>query len=103
MLLDLLCDLSTQEQEFLFGGQNIGGDPTLAPLAGLRGRPVAPVGRAGEIGGSETQLSDITIGGVTNSSPLGSIGNSNAQGQGLATGAEDIMILPPFFESNQTL
>ncbi|HLO85265.1 MAG TPA: hypothetical protein VK203_09675 [Nostocaceae cyanobacterium] len=98
----LLVELSVEEQQFLLGGQNVSEDPILAPLRNLRGKPVTPLGKALK-DGSETVLGNNTVRGATNSGPLGSLGNSNAQGQGTATGAEDIMILPPFFESGQTL
>ncbi|MEA5618587.1 hypothetical protein VB711_12175 [Cronbergia sp. UHCC 0137] len=102
MKSDLLVELPQEEQEHLSGGQAAPADPLLAPIAALRGRPVNALGKALN-DGSETKLVNNTIRGVTNSGPFGSTGNSNAEGEGLATGAEDIMILPPFLGSSQTL
>jgi hypothetical protein len=103
MMSILLFELSANEQELLSGGQqNIAGDPTLTPLAGLRGRPVNPVGAGTEINGSETKLKNNNLRGATNSGPIGSFGNSTGNGRASSTGAEDTMILPPFLGLSQS-
>ncbi|HLP91358.1 MAG TPA: hypothetical protein VK184_22595 [Nostocaceae cyanobacterium] len=94
----LLVDVSVQEQEFLTGGQ---ASQVLAPVEALRGKPVTALGKALK-DGSEMELGKNTLRGFTNSGPSGSLGNSNAEGEATKTGAEDIMVLPPFLGSSQT-
>ncbi|WP_413171310.1 hypothetical protein [Anabaena azotica] len=98
---DVLVALSLDEQQFLFGGQQALNDPFIAPLTALRGKPITVLGKTLN-DGSSTVLGNNTIQGSTTSGPFGSLGNSTAQGKGGATGAEDIMILPPFSAASQT-
>jgi hypothetical protein len=91
--LELLVDLSTEQQQFLCGGQN------LYPVSTS---PINPLRNAKEIG-SETKLGNITLGGNTTSSPNGSLGISSGQGKGSATGASDSLILPPFNSRSETI
>ncbi|MBD2294151.1 hypothetical protein H6G06_11780 [Anabaena sphaerica FACHB-251] len=100
MKSDSLVQLSTEEQEVFFGGQALN-DPFIAPLAALRDRPITALGQTLN-DGSSTVLGNNTIEGSTTSGPLGSFGNSTVQGKGKKTGAEDIMILPPFSAASQT-
>jgi hypothetical protein len=76
-------------------------DQFIEPLSALRGQPINALGQTLN-DGSNTVLGNNTLQGTTTSGPFGSFGDSTAQGKGGATGAEDIMILPPFFESSQT-
>jgi hypothetical protein len=100
MKSDSLVLLSFKEQELLLGGQALN-DPFIQPLAALRGQPITSLGQALN-DGSSTVLGNNTLEGSTTSGPLGSFGNSTAQGKGGATGAEDIMILPPFSAASKT-
>lgn len=103
MKSDFLLQLSFQEQELLLGGQGQGlNDPFIQPLTTLRGQPITALGQALN-DGSSTVLGNNTLQGTTTSGPFGSFGDSTAQGKGGATGAEDIMILPPFSAASQTI
>ncbi|BAZ81265.1 hypothetical protein PN497_16655 [Sphaerospermopsis kisseleviana CS-549] len=103
MKSDSLVQLSLKQQELLLGGQGQPfNDQFIQPLAVIRGQPITALGQTLN-DGSSTVLGNNTLQGSTTSGLFGSVGNSTAQGKGGATGAEDIMILPPFSAASQTL
>lgn len=103
MKSDSLVKLSSKQQELLLGGQGQAlNNPFIQPLAFLRGQPITALGQTLN-DGSSTVLGNNTLQGSTTSGSFGSVGNSTAQGKGGATGAEDIMILPPFSAASQTI
>jgi hypothetical protein len=91
-VIRFISDLSVKQQELLLGGQNV---------VLQSNRPVTPLRNAKEIG-SETKFSNISLQGVTNASPTGSVGNSVGQGRGSDTGAQDSLVLPPFIGISET-
>jgi len=103
MTAEWLVVLSEQQQELLLGGQNLGVPSygrALPSLVTTGGPPVDPLGKALK-DGSDTAFASTTVRGVTNSGPVGSVGNSLGDGNGSGTGVQDSMILPPFTASNE--
>lgn len=91
IISDCFVELSDEEQQMVSGGQ-------ISPIGNV---PRIPLGQ-GNLEGTETIARVQNVRGITNSGPLGSFGNSLADGTGFRTGAQDLMGLPPDFESSET-
>lgn len=96
--LELFVDLSDEQQELICGGVG----PSQTFKFGDPIPPIAALGNAPLITGSENFGRTANLNGRTTSGPNGSLGNSIADRSGRTTAAQNVMILPPDFEFSQT-